>query len=107
MIDRTKLEALLGNDENMVQRFLEIFRTQTPAQIKLLKSSIDSNDWAQASITAHAIKSQCRYLGLENIAEYASKIEQFAEQEKQLNLLPGLAIQLESELSGIIGKELS
>jgi HPt (histidine-containing phosphotransfer) domain-containing protein len=107
MIDRTKLEALLGNDENMVQRFLEIFKTQTSTQLKLLRSSIGTHNWEQTSITAHAIKIQCRYLGLENIAEYAAQIEQFAEQEKQLDLLPGLAIQLESQLSSIIGKEFS
>ena len=37
MIDRTKLETLLGSDEKMIQKFLDIFKTQTPGQLDLLK----------------------------------------------------------------------
>lgn len=107
MIDRNKLEAILGGDERMVNRFLEIFKTQTPDQLKLLKKSIGDNNWEQGSITAHAIKSQCRYLGLEDIADLAFKIEQLTEENLQLGIVPGLAAQLEAKLLTVIRKELN
>ena len=107
MIDRTKLETLLGGNETMVQQFLEIFKSQTPKQLSLLEQSITHKNWSQASITAHAIKSQCKYLGLEEIAEHALKIEQLTEEEKQLDLIPGLAVLLESKIMNVIKKELA
>jgi HPt (histidine-containing phosphotransfer) domain-containing protein len=102
MIDRTKLEALLGNDEKMVEKFLNIFKSQTPDQLNLLIKSVAENNWDQASITAHAIKSQCRYLGLEDIAELAFKIEQLTEENNELGLIPGLVAQLELKLMKVL-----
>ena len=106
MIDRTKLETLLGSDQQMVQRFLDIFKTQTPDQLNLLKKSIGESNWEQSSITAHAIKSQCSYLGLEELTALAYKIEQLTEGEKQLGLIPGLVAQLDGQLMNVINKEL-
>ena len=102
MIDRTKLEALLGHDEKMVEKFLDIFKSQTPDQLNLLIKSVSENNWDQASITAHAIKSQCRYLGLEDIAELAFKIEQLTEENNELGLIPGLVAQLEVKLMKVL-----
>ena len=107
MIDRTKLETLLGGDEKMVLRFLDIFKTHTPEQLNLLKKYVAEKNWAQASITAHAIKSQCKYLGLDEIAEYAFKIEQLTEEQKQLDLTPGLVVKLSEYLINIIEIELN
>ena len=106
MIDRSKLETLLGDDSKMVQRFLEIFKTQTPKQLNLLIESVAKKNWDQASITAHAIKSQCKYLGLEEMAEHAFKIEQLTEEKKQLELMPGLVVKLKENLIHIIQIEL-
>jgi len=107
MIDRTKLEKLLGGDAKMVQRFLDIFKLQTPQQLNLLNEAITNKNWDLASNTAHAIKSQCKYLGLDEMAEFASKIEQLTEEKKQLDLTPGLVEKLKDHLVEIIEVELS
>lgn len=107
MIDRSKLETLLGGNPQMVQRFLDIFKCQTPEQLKLLKDSVAEKNWDQASITAHAIKSQCNYLGLEEIAEFAYKIEQLTEKKQQLDLTPGLVAKLKDHLVEVIEIELA
>lgn len=91
----------------MVQRFLDIFKSQTPQQLELLNESISDRNWDMASNTAHAIKSQCKYLGLDEIAEYAFKIEQLTEEKKQLDLTPGLVAKLKDHLVEIIEMELS
>jgi HPt (histidine-containing phosphotransfer) domain-containing protein len=106
MIDRNKLESLLGGDEKMVQRFLDIFKTQTPEQMEQLKDSINNKNWDQVSITAHSIKNQCKYLGLDDIASQASNIEQLAEEKKHLDLLSGLVIQLNERLTEIMANSI-
>ncbi|MEN0004420.1 MAG: Hpt domain-containing protein [Bacteroidota bacterium] len=106
MIDLSKLEKLLNGNEKMVNRFIDIFKTQTPAQLDVLVNAVASNDWSQASITAHAIKSQCRYLGLDEIAEDAFKIEQLAERQEQLNLLPGLTAMLQTKVRAVLNQKL-
>lgn len=106
MIDRTKLESLLGGDEKMVLRFLDIFKTQTPEQLDQLKDSINNKNWDQVSITAHSIKNQCKYLGLDEIASLASNIEQLAEEKTQLDLLSGLVLQLKEQLTEIMANSI-
>ena len=104
MIDRSKLEHLLGGDQAMVHKFIDIFYNQTPQQIKDLLFNTSENNWESVSITAHAIKSQCRYLGLDDLAERAAKIEQLSEEKRQLDLIPGLAVELEALLVKVLNK---
>jgi len=106
MIDRTKLNALLGDDPKMVQRFVDIFTAQTPEQLLQLKKSVINKEWDMASITAHTIKSQCEYLGLEELTALTFKIEQLTEDKLQLELTLGLVEKLSEQLNEIIRTEL-
>ncbi len=78
MIDLTHLKNLLGNDE-MAARFLNIFREQAPLQMDQLSQCAEAADWEGASIAAHGLKSQLRYLGLEAAAGMAYEIEKQGE----------------------------
>ncbi|TNE51096.1 MAG: response regulator [Bacteroidetes bacterium] len=78
-IDRSKLKALLANDENKVQQYLALFKAQLPVHLEQLQNCLEKGELEQASIVAHDLKSQFRYLGLEQIAEIAYAIEQQAE----------------------------
>ena len=84
MIDLSILRNLMGNDEKMVQQFLHIFKTQTPEQLNQLDNFISNKDWESASAIAHAIKSQSKYLGLEEIANQAFTIEKNTEKKENL-----------------------
>ncbi len=105
MLDLTKLEQMLGGNKEMAQKFLSIFKEQTPTQLIEMRTAIASDDWDQASITAHAIKSQCKYLGLAELAEQALRIEKLAESKEQLSLLPGLGALLEEQIRSLIESE--
>lgn len=107
MIDRATLENLLGGNKNMVHQFLDIFKKQTPEQLNNLEKFVENKNWDQASITAHAIKSQCKYLGLEEISDNAFKIEQLTEERKQLYLIPGLVVKLKDQILKVIEVELT
>lgn len=76
-IDRTLLYQLLDHDELMVARFLSIFKEQMPLQMFDLQKAIEQNDYETAAITAHGLKTQCRYVGLDELAQRFAQIEQF------------------------------
>jgi HPt (histidine-containing phosphotransfer) domain-containing protein len=78
MIDRNLLLRLLDNNESMVTRFLNIFKTECPRQLSELRSALESGDFDSASILAHGIKSQCKSVGLNEAAHYCELIEQDA-----------------------------
>lgn len=78
-IDRPKLKALLANDEKRVQQYLSLFKEQLPVHLEQLQNCLEKGELEQGAIIAHDLKSQFRYLGLEQIAEIAYAIEQQAE----------------------------
>ena len=74
-VDLSSLRSLLGDDETLVQRFIGIFKNQTPEMLAQIRDGLDKMDWENASIAAHSLKSQCRYFGLEALAAMAESIE--------------------------------
>lgn len=78
MIDLEHLKNLLGSEE-MAARFLDIFEQQAPEQLRSIRSGTESGDWKAASIAAHSLKSQLRYLGLNDEAALAAELEQSTE----------------------------
>ncbi len=104
LIDRKKLKHLLANDEKRVQQYLDIFKSQAPEQLKQIKKDLSSNNLEQVSITAHNIKSQCSFLGLEEMAGIAFEIEQLAESENTIDSIPDLIFQLEEKIRIVIQK---
>lgn len=107
MIDRTRLKALLGDEESLVNKFLDIFKDQTPQQLRQLKAGVAGKDWEQVALLAHGIKSQCRYLGLNAAAELAQQIEKQADEQKELQSVSRLATRLEQDLLTLIRDELA
>lgn len=96
-----RLYELLG-DEQMVKKFLAMFCEQTPQQLKTMKDSATAGEWEMVSVTAHAIKSQLRYLGLDELAESAWKIESLAESAVEKEAIPGRIASLENSIDAII-----
>ena len=79
------LKSLLGDDDTLVNQFLKIFKEETPNQLNALKSSAEQASWSEASILAHSIKSQLKYLSLNELAQLAYTIETNCEKQKDLD----------------------
>ena len=101
-MDIERLRNLLGNDENMVERFLDIFQNQVPQELANLENAIADENWNAVSNIAHGIKSQVNYLDLNQIADLAYEIERNAEFEENLGEMSSLFRDLNSELSAVI-----
>jgi HPt (histidine-containing phosphotransfer) domain-containing protein len=76
MIDLDKLNNLLGNDKQIVGRFLDLYIEKAPQLAEKLCNQLLHNDYVGASITAHELKSQSAYLGLSDIVQAAALIEE-------------------------------
>lgn len=73
-INTELLRKLLGSEE-AAQRFVTLFRQQLPGQLDMLRQAFANQDWETLSNTAHGLKSQCKYLGLEEAADLLQKME--------------------------------
>ncbi|MFN0175854.1 MAG: Hpt domain-containing protein [Saprospiraceae bacterium] len=73
-INTEYLRSLLGSEE-AAQKFIIMFREQLPGQLETLRQALAVGDWETASNTAHGLKSQCRYLGLDEAAELLQEME--------------------------------
>ena len=99
-----KLKSLLANDDNMVAKFLDIFKNETPRQLSKLSDAIYDKKWDNVSTIAHGIKSQAKYLDLLELADKASEIELCAENKEDLDHMDMFYAQLEEMLREVIGK---
>ncbi len=73
-INTEYLRSLLGSEE-AAQKFVVMFREQLPGQLQTLRQALSDSDWETASNTAHGLKSQCRYLGLNEAADLLQRLE--------------------------------
>lgn len=85
-INTARLRSLLGSEE-AAQKFVSLFRQQLPGQLEALRKSLAESDWETASNTAHGLKSQCRYLGLDEAADWLQKLENDPKDDHELSFL--------------------
>ena len=80
------LRSLLGSEE-AAQKFVNLFRQQLPGQLEALRQALAAGDWETASNTAHGLKSQCRYLSLNEAADLLQSLENDPKAEHDLSFL--------------------
>jgi HPt (histidine-containing phosphotransfer) domain-containing protein len=85
-INTELLRKLLGSEE-AAQRFVTLFQQQLPGQLEALRQAFAEQDWETLSNTAHGLKSQCKYLGLEEAADLLQKIENNPSETKKEELI--------------------
>jgi len=66
--------SLLGNTE-MIQTFLELYKTQTPIDLQLLKDAVQSKNHVDIAKSAHHIKPTMAYIGAENLRDELQTLE--------------------------------
>lgn len=105
MIDISHLKELF-EDDIMIRRYLTIFHSDAPVTLGELKAALHDGAWNTASISAHSLKSQLRYLNENDTAELAMKLEQICEHESDCDStsLIEMADELESKVNEVIQK---
>lgn len=88
MIDTSVLSQLF-EDPAMIHKYLTSFKSDIVSSLEELKNNIRENDWKSASITAHSLKSNLKYLNETDAARLAQEIEEKCERhdiEESYNL---------------------
>lgn len=80
-----RLKSLLNNDDQLVNRFIDVFKKETPKQLRSLDIALKANQLKDVALITHAIKSQLRYMGLDQLAAQAAQLEKDAEGNSNLD----------------------
>jgi HPt (histidine-containing phosphotransfer) domain-containing protein len=85
-MDLSFLKKLMGGDEKLVNNFVTIFRNQTPQQLAEIKILLTNEAWEELSNTAHSLKTQFSYMGLDDFADQMKHIETLIDNGELTNI---------------------
>ena len=75
-MDLSLLQNLMGGDQQMVDRFVTIFKTQVPGQVAALPGLCQAQDWEGLSTALHSLKTQFSYVGMHAWAAQMRRLEE-------------------------------
>ena len=93
-IDLTYLDSLTGGSESLKITMLESLVRNLPSEIKQVGIDFDAKNWNALKQSAHKMKSNCAYIGLEEISKVAATIENRSWEKKELDTLKPLVEKL-------------
>jgi len=69
------LVRLLGNNPVMIEKYLQLFKTNAPVELRNLSTLVQKKEWQEAGVIAHTMKSQLQYLDLLATVRLAQQLE--------------------------------
>ena len=96
-INLTSLKELSKGDDNFVKEMVQIFIDQTPETINNLEKYMNNKDWKMVRALAHKMKPSFSFVGLQELYEILNSIEEYAESETNLDLLPEMIAKINKE----------
>src|SRR4051812_12127931 len=90
VIDMTYLQDLSNGSDGFVKKMIEMLLEQTPEGVKALEKHCFNKDWESLRLTAHKLQASFQFMGIQNLPETISIVEDYAGNKKNLELLPGL-----------------
>ncbi|KQS30828.1 Hpt domain-containing protein [Dyadobacter sp. Leaf189] len=91
MIDLSLLKNLMSGDEKLVARFILIFKTQVPAQVRQLPGLCENQEWEELSTSFHSLKTQFSYLGITEFAEQMREMEENVDNGDTSSIAAGIS----------------
>ncbi len=76
------LENFTQNDNAKMTKYINMFLTLAPVSIDTMKSQHECGDWNNLKTTAHSLKPQLAYMGIESLKEPILRIEEYAGESK-------------------------
>lgn len=85
--DLTYLMDLSNGNTQLIREIIELFIKQTPADMELLSTHIDQEEWEKAFKQAHHIKPTLAYVGANQLRQELQKIEDAAKHQQHLDTI--------------------
>jgi HPt (histidine-containing phosphotransfer) domain-containing protein len=86
--DLTYLNELANGDKAFINEMITVFLEQTPEAIVKLGNYCTEKNWKMLRATAHKMKPSFSFVGLKDLAAVINSIEEYADSETHLDLLP-------------------
>ncbi len=99
-LDVSVLEALVGDDRQVIAEFLRDFRVSAREATAQLRAACQARKAPLVEALAHKLKSSARSVGALALGELCAQLEQ-AGQTRQLETLAGLWRQFEAEIAAV------
>jgi len=94
------LKRALHHKPKLIEEMLQLILKETPTAIQQMNKFVTAADWGSLQSKIHYIKPTLDLIGLpKDIILTASKIETYAEEEENLDLIPNQLAKLEKALS--------
>ncbi|MFT5750263.1 MAG: signal transduction histidine kinase/DNA-binding response OmpR family regulator, partial [Ancylomarina sp.] len=96
MLDLSKLEKMMNNENEMVKRMLIKFKDLIPAYLDDLNKAFNDQNWNELSKIAHKIKPSINLVGIDSLNTDFKNLEAFALDEKDLKSIPKIMDRINS-----------
>jgi signal transduction histidine kinase/DNA-binding response OmpR family regulator len=90
----------LGDDVTLFQEVMEIFLTEAPKHLAALRLAVENGQAETVETTAHTLKGELGYLGIPEISQRASQIEEMG-RSKNVSGAANLLAQFEADINGL------
>jgi HPt (histidine-containing phosphotransfer) domain-containing protein len=74
-INLTELLEIMDNDDELLRECMDDFLNDFHEMLNQIRSAVDSCNWEDLEVTAHAMKGSLRYLAAVTAADFALKLE--------------------------------
>lgn len=96
MINLAFLENFTKKDNAKMVKYIQMFLQLAPVSIATMKQQHASADWNNLRTTAHSLKPQLAYMGIDSLKEHILRIEEYAGEGKNPDTIANLIMQVES-----------
>ena len=87
-INLTFLNSFTGGNPEKVKKYISMFLNYCPGQLAAMKEQVASGNYDGLRGTAHSLKPQITYMGIQNGEELIKKIENMAGTKTEVEKLP-------------------
>jgi HPt (histidine-containing phosphotransfer) domain-containing protein len=97
----TKTLEQLGGDETLFQEVMDIFLDEAPKHLAALRLAVEQGLAETVETTAHTLKGELGYLGIPEISQRASEIEEKG-RSRDVKGAASLLSQFEADITGLL-----
>ena len=90
----------LGGDMTLFQEVMDIFLAEAPKHLAALRLAVENGQAETVETTAHTLKGELGYLGIPEISQRASQIEEMG-RSKNVSGAANLLEQFEADINGL------
>ncbi len=105
------LQSFTNNDPGKMVKYIHMFMQSAPTAIETMRRQLQAGDMVNLRTTAHSLKPQLGYMGIDSLREQIIRIEEYAGENKKPEEIARLIEEVDNgckqafeELHDLVGK---